>query len=169
MPLHSSLRDSPNSFGWLSITMHWLSAIAVVLLWFVGKSIVSVPADQIDARRELHVLMGLVLWLPLALRIIWRVRVGHPHAEGLKLRQHRLARGVHLLLLALLALMLVTGPVMAWFLPERNAVTSAALFVHSNTAMLLFAMVILHVMAALKHLMFHDDESVARIFLPRRQ
>jgi cytochrome b561 len=27
--------------------------------------------------------------------------------------------------------------------------------------------VVLHILAALKHLMFHEDETVARIFVPR--
>jgi len=27
---------------------------------------------------------------------------------------------------------------------------------------------VLHILAALKHLMFHEDETVARIFVPRK-
>jgi len=164
----SNLYDSPNSFGWISITLHWATALAVVALWFLGKSIMWVPTEELDARRSLHIVTGLSLWLLLAGRIAWRLRVTHPRAVGQSDRTHTVARIAHFLMLTALAVMLVSGPVMAWLLPERTALANAALAVHATTATVLIVMVVLHIGGALKHLMFHDDETIARIFVPRR-
>ncbi|MDO8272353.1 MAG: cytochrome b/b6 domain-containing protein [Gammaproteobacteria bacterium] len=164
----SSLYDSANSFGWISIALHWATALAVVVLWFIGKSILWVPTEELDARRSLHIVTGLTLWLLLAGRILWRLRVKHPRTVGQSERTHAVARAAHFLMLTALAIMLVSGPLMAWLLPERTALANAALAVHATTATGLMVMVVLHIGGALKHLMFHDDETIARIFVPRR-
>lgn len=168
MTTSRNLYDSPNSFGWISIALHWATALAVVVLWFVGKSIMWVPTEELDARRSLHIVIGLSFWLLLAGRIAWRLRVTHPRANGQSDRTHTLARAAHFLMLAALTIMLVSGPLMAWLLPERGTLASAAQAVHATTATALMVMVVLHIGGALKHLMFHDDETIARIFVPRR-
>ena len=169
MAKRSSLYDQPNSFGWISIGLHWASAVLITLLWFIGMSISQQSGAAIDARRALHVTLGLIIWLPLAGRIGWRLWVPHPHVAGQTPRTHHLARAAHLLMLALLAVMLVTGPLLAWTLPRWAEVAESLRLVHSRVAITLAVLVCLHVLAALKHLMFHDDETIARIFVPRRQ
>ncbi|MSR10276.1 MAG: hypothetical protein EXR84_00545 [Gammaproteobacteria bacterium] len=168
MTKRSSLFDKPDSFGWISIALHWSTALAIVALWFVGKSIAFQAEEALDARRSLHITLGLIFWLPLAARIAWRILVAHPHASGQSRLTHNLARTAHYLLLALLLLMLVSGPLLAWLAPGKAGITEVLLFVHANTALVLAMLVGLHVLAALKHLMFHEDETIARIFLPRK-
>ncbi|MGB4247138.1 MAG: cytochrome b/b6 domain-containing protein [Pseudohongiellaceae bacterium] len=168
MTRHHSLHDQPNSFGWISIALHWTTAVAVIALWFIGKSIVWLPAEEMDQRRSLHITIGLIAWLPLAARIVWRLRVKHPRAEGQSEREHKVARVAHALMLVVLSLMILSGPVMAWSLPERTALSNFALAIHGNAANVLFVLIVLHVAGALKHLMFDDDETIARIFVPRK-
>lgn len=163
-----SLFDSTNSFGWLSIGLHWFATLAIVLLWFVGQSIASQSAEQIDTRRALHVTLGLIAWLPLVARIVWRFRSGHPRVNGQTLLTHRLAKATHYGMLIILTIMLITGPLMAWAMPERSDLAELTFLFHSNAAKALALLVVLHILAALKHLMFHEDETVARIFVPRR-
>ena len=71
-------------------------------------------------------------------------------------------------MLLVLAVMLISGPLMAWAMPSRNSLSEFAFIFHSNAAKALAALVVLHILAALKHLMFHEDETVARIFVPRK-
>lgn len=167
MTKRSSLFDQPNSFGWISIALHWSTALAIIALWFIGKSISFQAIEAVDARRSLHITLGLIFWLPLAGRIAWRLFTPHPHAAGQSALTHQLAQIAHYMLLALLAIMLVSGPLLAWYLPEAETIVATLLFVHANTALVLAILVGLHVLAALKHLMFHDDETIARIFIPR--
>ena len=169
MSKHRSLLDKNNSFGWLSIGLHWFATLAIVLLWFIGQSIATQSGEQIDARRSVHITLGLIAWLPLVARIAWRLRSGHPRVNGQTLLTHRLARTAHYIMLGVLAVMLISGPLMAWAIPSSSALAELAFVVHSSAAMALAALVVLHILAAMKHLMFNDDETVARIFVPRRE
>ena len=143
--------------------------MAIVVLWLVGQSITSQLTDEIDARRALHITLGLVAWLPLAGRIGWRLLVAHPHVSGQSSLIHSVARFTHYLILAALGVMIISGPIMAWALPDRTGIADIAQVFHSNAAVVLFTLVVLHVLGALKHLMFHEDGTIARIFLPRKQ
>ena len=164
-----SLLDRKNSFGWLSIGLHWFATLAIILLWFIGQSIALQSIEQIDARRSLHVTLGLIVWLPLVARIVWRFKAGHPRVNGQVLMTHRLAKAAHYVMLLLLLVMLISGPLMAWVMPERSALSEIAFSFHSFAAKALAVLVVLHILAALKHLMFHEDETVARIFVPRTE
>lgn len=169
MTKRSSFYDQANSFGWISIVLHWTTTLAVIVLWFVGQSISSQPIDEIETRRALHITLGLIAWLPLAGRIGWRLSVAHPHVDGQTRLVHLVARITHYLILAALGVMIISGPLMAWALPDRTGVANFALVFHSNAAIVLLALVILHILGALKHLMFHEDETIARMFLPRQE
>ena len=164
-----SLLDRNNSFGWLSIGLHWFATVAIILMWFIGQSIALQSIEQIDARRSLHVTLGLIVWLPLVARIVWRFKAGHPRVNGQTLMTHRLAKAAHYVMLLLLLVMLISGPLMAWVMPERSALSEIAFSFHSFAAKALAVLVVLHILAALKHLMFHGDETVARIFVPRTE
>ena len=164
-----SLHDRNNSFGWLSIGLHWFATVAIILMWFIGQSIALQSIEQIDARRSLHVTLGLIVWLPLVARIVWRFKAGHPRVNGQTLMTHRLAKTAHYVMLLVLMVMLISGPLMAWVMPERSALSEIAFSFHSFAAKALAVLVVLHILAALKHLMFHGDETVARIFVPRTE
>ena len=163
-----ALLDRNNSFGWLSIGLHWFATLAIILLWLIGQSIASQAIEQIDARRSLHVTLGLIVWLPLVARIAWRFKSGHPHVNGQTLMTHRLAKAAHYAMLLVLIAMLISGPLMAWAMPDRRSLSETSFIFHSNAAKALVVLVVLHILAALKHLMFHEDETVARIFVPRK-
>jgi cytochrome b561 len=163
-----SLLDTQNSFGWFSIGLHWFAALVIILLWFVGQSISLQSIEHVEARRSLHITLGLIVWLPLVARIVWRYKLGHPHVNGQTLLTRRLAKSAHYLMLLALIVMLISGPLMAWAMPGRNSLSEFAFAFHSNAAKALAALVVLHILAALKHLMFHEDETVARIFVPRK-
>lgn len=166
------LFDQTNSFGWISIALHWATAVIVILLWFIGLSISFENGDTVDTRRLWHVGLGLAMWVLLVGRIGWRVYCGHPRAVGQSSSTHRVAQVAHYGMLALLAVLLVSGPIMAWAMlwaePPRVGVVNLAFWIHSSAAITLSILVLLHFLAALKHLMFDDDETLARIFVPRK-
>lgn len=163
-----SLHDQPDSFGWISIGLHWASAAALIAMWFLGKSIQWQVPEAIGARRSLHVMIGLSVWLLLAARILWRLRMPHPRAAGQGARTHRIAVFAHALILANIAVMMLSGPLLAWLLPGPSTLVDTAWQIHATAATSLAVLVLLHIGAALKHLMFHDDETIARIFTPRK-
>lgn len=178
----SRLYDSDSAYGWISILLHWGTAAVVILLWLIGQSILHQPADAVDLRRALHVSIAASAWLIILFRIIWRLRSRHPHVRGLSTSVHRIATSAHYLMLFFLLLMLLSGPLLVWSqgqpirifdwyaingpIRESESLANAALFIHSNSAMLLFWLVMLHIGGALKHLMFHTDDTFARMIWP---
>jgi len=168
MNAYTTLFDRRDSFGWISIGLHWLTAAIVITMWILGKSIADGAIDEIAARRAVHVTLGLSAWILLAGRIAWRLAVPHPRAQGQSLRTHRFARAFHYLLLAALAVMLLSGPLLAWFLHGQSPSVDVLHTVHAGTANVLFLLVVIHIGGALKHLMFHDDDTIVRMLWPRR-
>jgi len=181
----SNLLDDDSVYGWISILLHWVTAIAIVVLWFLGKSVFSSSTADIDAQRALHISLAASFWLVILARIIWRFRSGHPHVRGQTLLIHRIAKVAHYAMLIALLLMLVSGPIMVWSgghdvgifgllaipgpVPESESLRDFAWSIHSNSALLLVVLVVLHIGGALKHLMFHTDDTIARMIWPGKR
>jgi cytochrome b561 len=160
--------DQEDSFGWVSILLHWLTTVLIITLWFIGRSITEQGSlEAVDARRSLHVTIALSSWLLLLFRVVWRLRMHHPRASGQSLFIHRFARTVHYIMLAVLGLMMVSGPIMAWV--DNQAILAAALVVHSNSASVLFGLVLLHIGGTLKHIIFHEDDTIVRMLWPKKR
>lgn len=169
MSAHRSLSDQTDSFGWISIALHWMTASIVIAMWLIGQTIAEqVSIDTVAARRQLHVTLGLASWALLAGRILWRAVTPHPRVAGQSARLHRIARSIHFLMLVLISIMLVTGPVMAWLGAESGELFHALKRIHGIIANVLLLLVVLHILAAIKHLMFHEDETFVRMLLPKR-
>jgi cytochrome b561 len=181
----SNLYDSDSVYGWISILLHWVTAIVIIVLWFIGKSIMIAPIEDADTQRQLHVSIAASAWLFILIRIVWRFRSSHPHIKGQALLIHRIAKSVHYTMLIAVALMLASGPVMVWSggnpiaffswfsiaspIGESETIREFAWFIHSNSALLLLCLVLLHVGGALKHLMFHTDDTIVRMIWPGTQ
>ena len=100
MDTRRALQDESESFGWISIVLHWVTAGIVIAMWFIGRSIAEQSSVAgVVARRDLHVTLGLTTWVLLAGRIVWRIITPHPHVPGQSRRIHRIARSAHYLML----------------------------------------------------------------------
>jgi len=178
----SNLYDSDTVYGWISILLHWVTAIVVILLWFIGKGILDASTEEADAQRHLHVSIAASAWIIILLRVIWRLRSGHPHINGQSKFIHQVAKITHYAALIAVLLMLLSGPMVIWSgghsilifdwlsipgpIGESESIRDIAWFIHSNSALLLLWLVLLHIGGALKHLMFHTDDTIARMIWP---
>lgn len=181
----SNLYDSTSVYGWISILLHWSTTIIIIVLWFVGRGIMSSSAEEIDARRALHVSIAGLAWLFILFRVIWRIRSGHPRVRGQTLTIHRIAKAAHYVMLATVVLMLLSGPFLVWAngypvsifdtitipgpVGESESVRSFAWAIHENMALVLFLLVLTHIGGALKHLMFHTDDTIVRMIWPGKR
>ena len=87
MNRRADIVDKPDSFGWISIALHWAAAAIVLSMWFIGQSISAQSSvDGINNIRDLHIAVGLVSWVLLVGRIVWRIKHGHPRVDGQTLR-----------------------------------------------------------------------------------
>ena len=104
-------QDHDGGYGWVSIALHWLTAAAILVLLFAGDSIGVVGADA----RNIHTTVATCTWVILAARIAWRLQQGHPpRAPEQDRTSFYLGMVVHYILLAAIALMLLSGPLAGW-------------------------------------------------------
>ena len=172
-------RDRDGGYGWISITLHWLTAVAIFALLYVGDSI-SVGGD---ATLRTHTTIAACAWILLAARIAWRVVEGHPPPLGRAGWTSRLGEVTHWALLAAVGLMLVSGPLAAlsheaglrifgltlhgpW--PHRPALAISAA-AHGVGAFTLVWGVVLHVAGVGWHLVVKRDGLFDRIMVPPRR
>src|SRR5262245_45586147 len=104
------LRHDPTT-----IALHWISAVLVGLLWFIGQTVDVFPNGplRIDYR-SVHIVLGVVLALVLIARLVWRLTRGGmlpPLDRGILLAA---ARFTHGLLYALLVVAIGFGVANVW-------------------------------------------------------
>lgn len=182
-------RNTKNGYGLGAIAAHWMTVVAVIILYPLGLYIVSLtyydPAYRIVP--HWHKSLGILLVIGVLLRLLWRLINQRPQ----ELPQHkpwerRLAHGVHTLLYALLLIVPVTGylistadgravSVFGWFevpalIPElvSNQEDVAGLW-HFWLATALVALVGLHAVGALKHHFIDRDSTLKRMIKPTKE
>jgi cytochrome b561 len=175
-------QDGPRSFGWVSILLHWVGAGVILTLLFAGNSIHSSKGVNGDAALRFHTTLALSAYALLWMRVIWRVVRRHPRRLPRQSRgSYAIAAPAHWILLAAIALMLVTGPLMAWAggLPLRffsldvpsPIAPTPWLFEtmhagHLAAAWILGWGTLLHVLAVIKHMAVDRDGSFDRMMVP---
>ena len=179
------LSDTPTGYGWISILLHWLTAIAIIVLLFAGSSIASTDPQRRTAALNFHTSVGVSCYLILWARIIWRVWVGHPGPnEKQRGFFYDLGRWTHYVLLIALGVMLISGPAMAWASGTDIQVFSwftipaaaepvfglrdSLHLVHRSSAIVIFLGIVLHLGGVYKHTAFNHDGTFVKMILPAR-
>jgi cytochrome b561 len=109
------LSDPKNGYSWLSIALHWITAIIILTLWFIGSSINADRANGSLATLYLHTSIAISAYALLWARIIWRFWIKHPGPlpaqAGLF---YEIGKYTHYAIIACVGAMLVSGPLMVW-------------------------------------------------------
>lgn len=178
MPLYSDTRH----WGAIAKLLHWLVALLVIALLWVGLWMVDLPLSPDKVRvYALHKSVGISVLALMLVRIAWRsAERSRPKPPFVMPTWERAAaRLSHALLYALLLVMPLSGwlfnsaanfplqwfgwlslPALAGPDPELKAIARA---VHHWSAYALIALVSLHVLAALKHHLIDRDETLRRM------
>lgn len=177
-----ALKDSPNGYSGLSIILHWITAVAVITLWIIAELAEDLPKAEAREWMGIHISIAMSVYLILWFRIFWRIGIRRPAAEP----QHRvlnwLATWVPVVLLAGIATMLLSGPLLIWStgnginvfdvvtipspIGESHDLHEAMEEVHEFGATLLYFGVLLHVLGAAKHLVVDRDGTVKKMLVP---
>ncbi len=166
------------------VIAHWLTLGLLVLAWYLGDSL----SDSTDESRAtlfgyvIHVSAGIAVLLLIAMRLLFRSKDGVPPAIG-HAAMDRLAKGVHHTLYLLLLVVPITGILTvlrssvakALLSGDANMLPKAhgfhGLLVHSLHGTLvnvLIAVVVVHVLGALKHQFIDKDNLLERMMLRRK-
>ena len=174
--------NNEQSWGVLSIVLHWLVALTVFGLFTLGIWMTGLDYYHAWYNRAplIHKSVGIILACVLLLRLAWRLFNTNPealisHAPWEK----KLAHNIHLLLYLMLFSIIVSGyfistsdgravEVFNWFeVPaypigiERQEDIAGA--VHWYLALILMALVALHTISTLKHHIIDRDETLIRM------
>lgn len=156
------------AYSGISTLNHWLTALAVVAMWTLGLAAGGAPDAAEDYIMGIHIALGFfVLWFVLW-RTGWRLAKGFPHAAT-ESRMQRIAAGtMHRVLLAVLLVLVLSGPmylftegegmnVFGWFtfyipMPLGHDVHEAVEEVHKFCGQYLLPILVgLHMLAAARH------------------
>lgn len=179
-------RNTHDSYGRVSIALHWLVAIAVPGLFVLGLWMVELDYYHSWYRRapELHKSVGVLLFGVALLRLSWRYGNPRPHPVG-SAWQGKLGALVHRLLELLLFAALLSGYLIST--ADGRAVDVFGLFsvpatlsglpnqadlageIHELLAFALIGLASIHALAALKHHFIDHDATLRRMLSSQRR
>lgn len=176
-----ALKDSGAHFGAVSIFNHWVIALLIIAMLAIGIYMVDLPKGG-AARTEwidFHKSVGILVLVLGTWRVLWRIASGVPdEIADMPRWQHNAAKAVHLMLLIAIVAMPVSGYMrssmrgkqVSFFglfdmpvLPQSEVIGSAASAVHSWLAYILIAIIVVHVVAAVKHHVIDKDATLKRM------
>lgn len=175
--------NTAQTYGWVSITLHWLMAIALILMYSVGTYMVDL--DYYDPLYHtlptLHKGTGILLGLLLMLRLAWKYAQPQPLpiSSSAPAMTEKLAKLGHLALYVMLVSLIITGYLIAtakghginvfgWFevpavLPVNQDRGELAADIHAVIANLFIFTVGVHALAALIHHFYWKDHTLKRM------
>ena len=162
--------------------VHWLMAIVIISALAIGLYC-SYLVPGTPLRRvllDVHKSLGMTALVLIAIRLPLRLSLGEPaYKQPLDVFNHYAARGAHILLYALMILMPLAGYTtsaagghdLPWFglfewpnlLPLDRSLEKTAAEIHEYGAYCLYAIVSLHILAALWHRFFRKDGVMERM------
>jgi cytochrome b561 len=171
---------SDEHYGTLAIAFHWISVVLVVGVGVLGLLHDSWPKPTQAFWINIHALLGLLVWLVVSARFIWRSRHAPPRLPvDIGNASRRLSGLVHGSLYTLMFIIPIIGIVtFIWhgrvfdfglFRVNFGVRSNRAIFhptedIHGYLAYTLFALVGLHVCAALWHHFIRHDGVLRRMW-----
>ena len=180
------MKDTENGYGGVSILLHWVAAITMIALFVLGQAAEDATDSDRKALLGLHISIAISMYLILVGRIGWRLFNGRPRVL---IQQSKplmlLAHWIPIILLAGLALMLLSGPIMVWSkgypinifglislpspLGKMETLHEVMEVLHKLGAKLLFFAFALHMLGVLKHLIIDRDNTLKRMLVPSKK
>ena len=112
-----ALRNSAARYGAVAQTLHWLTAVLVLVAFIegVGGNEARVYSRTRASQLAIHETLGMALFGLILLRVLWRLIDPPPRTHPGPPWLVRAAQGVHVTLLVLLVLIPVTAIAGAWY------------------------------------------------------
>lgn len=177
------MNSSQSKYATSAITLHWLLVLLVFVLYGLGWYMVEIPkgTPPVAYFYNLHKSIGLLAAVPIVLLMIWRATHQVPPLPASVPRwQVKATETSHVLFYVCLVVMTLSGfiesnftkygikffgyqlPVLGW---EDKTIYLVFNRIHVFTSYLFAALIAVHVLAALKHLLL-DKDGVFQRMLP---
>lgn len=178
-----ALKNRTQAYGWVSIALHWIMAVLVIGLYFLGEYIVDLSYYDVEYKTmpALHKSFGALMFLLLLMRIVWTLSHTRPRpATGASRAEVVMAKLAHFMIYILMIIIPLSGylistadgrPIEVFSLISIPAIETGlerqeelAGQVHAISASILMLLVVVHALAALKHHFINRDETLIRMF-----
>jgi len=181
--------NTKDGYGWLSITLHWLAAIAVLLMLATGF-VADFAADAGDRARRAevmswHIGLGSIFFFVLLARVISHYTQTEPTPPKQATALMFLASATHHLLLAAIVIQIVSGPLAIWsgaraidvfglfaipspFAERNQGVHEIAETLHAIGRWALVIFIGLHIVGAVKHVLMDENGGFRMAAPPKR-
>ncbi|MES2163115.1 MAG: cytochrome b [Pseudomonadota bacterium] len=164
-----------------AIWLHWISALLIIGLLGVGWYMMSIEDEPGSGWYfDQHKSFGLLLFALVLVRLVWRIsHKPAPLPDSVPLWQRRLASLAQWLLYGCMVAMPIVGllgalhtkrgvalfgmPLPTGIVPNHD-IAEQFFDVHSSLAVVLTSLIVLHVLAGLKHLLLDKDRVFYRIW-----
>ena len=171
----------PSRYSAVAQAFHWIIAALIVVQFTLAWSAEDLP---LGARKLVllarHKSFGMTVLMLAVLRLLWRLFNNPPALPaGMTPVERTLAKGTHVLFYVLLFVMPLTGWMMSsaknysvsWFdqftwpnlIGPSESAFNLLRTVHDTLSWLLFAVALLHILAALKHHFWNKDDVLKRM------
>lgn len=179
------LKDADQRYGWISIALHWFSAIAIIYLYLTGEELEELARgpERTDVQL-MHVSIGMIALLPVLYRLYWRWASDTPEPLGDNRILSLLATWVPVLMLLAVFVLMVTGVLIPWSvgnpldvfdwfqipspLPSSRPFHQLLEEIHEFAAHAIVPLFLLHVLGALKHVVIDRDNTLTRMLWTKR-
>ncbi len=176
-----SIRNTPRRWGSLARFLHWLIVVMIIAQVILANIAEDLPLGVRKlAMFARHKSVGITILALAVIRLGWRaLNPTPPLPDTLQPYERRLANFSHAALYFLLFAMPLTGWMMSsarwfpvsWFgffqlpdfVPKDSSLYDAMKGIHDSLALALYALVSLHVAAALKHHFVKKDDVLRRM------
>jgi cytochrome b561 len=174
-------RLSSGRYGAVAQTFHWIIAALIVTQFVLARLAGDLPIGIHKlALLARHKSVGMTILMLAVLRLAWRLGNGAPPLPaGMSPLERVLARATHSAFYVLLFAMPITGLLMSsaknysvsWFglftwpnlIGKNEAAFEALRTTHDLLSDVLFAVTVLHILAALKHHFWNKDDVLLRM------
>jgi len=182
------MNNTQTNYGYVSIFLHWLSALSIFALFGLGYYMVDLTYyhQWYKTAPELHKSVGILLFFLMLIRVIWRYKQLTPeHLPSHSNLERKAGKFVHSALYLLVFIIMITGylistadgrgidvfelfviPGFGSFIENQEDIAG---LIHKWLAYVLIAFALLHAIAALKHHFIDKDNTLNRIIGRRRK
>jgi len=175
------VKDTPDGYGIVSRLFHWIMAVAIFGLFALGWWMVKLDyySPYYVSAPDLHRSVGIVLFIALIARIMWRAINVKPKDADLNAFERKASWLVHFAFYPLLIALSISGYLIAtpdgrpidvfgWFkvpsiIQQKGLEDTAGLF-HWVIAYTVIALAVIHTAAALKHHVIDKGSSLKRMW-----
>jgi cytochrome b561 len=168
------MSPSRRQFGPMQRLLHWLMAICILAMLFIGVGMVSTIMPTYLTLVSIHKPLGIAILVLALLRLAVRLRQGAPPLpsdlpEPMKLAAHLSHYALYLLMIgmpligwgmlsaAAYPVVLFEGVRLPAILPQSDSLHALLWSAHFYLAFAFFALILLHIAAALFHLLVRRD------------